>query len=239
MKRSIKRVINGLGYEIRTLSRQSSHSSRETLDRLLDRNAELLIFDVGAHRGQSASSYAERFPRSKVLSFEPYSPSFRELERLRSERLIPYNFGFSDVRGASSFSVNRSSATNSLLELSDTAGRTWGSGLGLVHEEVTECMFRTLDDFLEEQRIDAIDFMKVDVQGAEYRVLAGGDGALAKKKIKAIQLELIVGETYEGQRPLSYYFALFDKYNYRLHSIVDQVSSDGGVLVQFDAVFTA
>ena len=55
---------------------------------------------------------------------------------------------------------------------------------------------------MNEEKITNIDFMKIDVQGAEYLVLDGAKEALLKKKIKVIQLEVIFGDTYVGQNQL-------------------------------------
>ena len=55
-----------------------------------------------------------------------------------------------------------------------------------------------LDDFANENKIDNIDFLKIDTQGTEDKVLQGASELLKKQKIKVIQLELIFSEVYDN-----------------------------------------
>ncbi|NCJ08767.1 FkbM family methyltransferase, partial [Synechococcales cyanobacterium C] len=64
----------------------------------------------------------------------------------------------------------------------------------------------TLDDFCEEEKIERIDFLQVDVQGADLAVLKGGQKIL--NSVSLIQIEVEFSELYKGQ-PL---FAQVDQY---------------------------
>jgi hypothetical protein len=48
----------------------------------------------------------------------------------------------------------------------------------------------TLDEYCRSHQIDTIDFMKVDVEGAELMVLQGACDILARGRISVMQLEL-------------------------------------------------
>ncbi len=52
-----------------------------------------------------------------------------------------------------------------------------------------EAYLTTLDAFCRERRIEAIDFLKIDVEGAEHRVLEGARELLEAQKIDCIQFE--------------------------------------------------
>tara|TARA_R110002072_G_scaffold1989_2_gene16415 strand:+ start:133103 stop:134125 length:1023 start_codon:yes stop_codon:yes gene_type:complete len=56
----------------------------------------------------------------------------------------------------------------------------------------------TLDGSLKNNNVDQIDFIKVDVQGAELEILKGGDATLSKG-IFGIEAEVAFTEVYEGQ----------------------------------------
>jgi FkbM family methyltransferase len=64
----------------------------------------------------------------------------------------------------------------------------------------------TLDDFCQEETVNEIDFLQVDVQGADLSVLEGGQEIL--KTVFAVQIEVEFSHLYEGQ-PL---FADVDTY---------------------------
>jgi len=55
-----------------------------------------------------------------------------------------------------------------------------------------------LDDYTSENNIKGIDILKIDTQGYESRVLAGGTNLLKRNSIKVIKLELIFSEVYEN-----------------------------------------
>jgi hypothetical protein len=45
------------------------------------------------------------------------------------------------------------------------------------------------DDFLDEKKINAIDFLKLDIEGAEYDALLGFENCIKSGKVKAVQFE--------------------------------------------------
>lgn len=61
---------------------------------------------------------------------------------------------------------------------------------------------RRLDDILSEQRVEHIDFVKMDVEGFECQVMAGGQSLLSKYRPKLIQSE--VWPTMQGCLPEDY-----------------------------------
>ena len=68
-----------------------------------------------------------------------------------------------------------------------------------------------MDSFVAANKISRIDFLKIDVQGAEHKVLSGAIETLSQKIPKLIQLEIILGDTYEGQKSIGYYTDFFSK----------------------------
>lgn len=47
----------------------------------------------------------------------------------------------------------------------------------------------TLDYYCQNHNIDEIDFLKMDIEGNEYKALLGASGLLKQKKIGVIQIE--------------------------------------------------
>tara|TARA_B100001057_G_scaffold417676_1_gene436541 strand:+ start:372 stop:749 length:378 start_codon:yes stop_codon:yes gene_type:complete len=122
------------------------------------------------------------------------------------------------------------------LSLSLSAKETWGGYEGLSQVERVDCEFTTLDDFCDENSVEFIDFLKIDVQGAEFRVLKGAHRALSEKRIGVVQLEVILGDTYKGQKTPGFYIRLLEDYDYKL-AYVSDLSFVNGELVQFDLFF--
>lgn len=73
--------------------------------------------------------------------------------------------------------------------------------------------FHRLDDVLAQQHVDSIDFVKMDVEGFECQVMAGGQSLLTKFRPKLIQSE--VWHTMQGCLPQDY-LAGFAKASYKV-----------------------
>jgi FkbM family methyltransferase len=147
-----------------------------------------VLFDVGANVGDYTAMLLDVFGQgARIWSFEPAHSTFALLEQRHggSERVHLRHLGLSDRSGTG---VLRAPGEGSKLgSLHDTHGRLASQGLPLVLEEVVK--LESLDSFCPSERIDLIDFLKLDVEGHELHVLRGGKRMLAEGRITAIQFE--------------------------------------------------
>jgi FkbM family methyltransferase len=143
-----------------------------------------IVFDVGANRGEWSAQAHRLNPQARIYAFEPAAATFRELAARfdpRSVSALPVALG--STTGTTTFYVDpRSSGTNSLY-----GERSWSESPGSTQPETIR--IATVDDFCAKAGIDRIDFLKIDVEGAEIEVLRGAAGMLAAGKIGAIQFE--------------------------------------------------
>jgi FkbM family methyltransferase len=234
LKKLVKNFLNTKGYTLK--KKQITDDVHDVLKMLIKK--ESLIIDIGAHNGESALKFREVFPYSLIYSFEPFFDSFEILvENLKdTDDVEAINKGICDVDEKKYFNINAGSPTNSLLKLDDTAKDTWNHN-GLTHLKTIECDFCKLDTFLEERAITSIDLLKIDAQGSEYLVLKGAKKALIEKKINVIYMEIILGDTYVGQKSFEYYLATLKEYGYYLQGMYNFAYSDDNILIQLDAVF--
>jgi FkbM family methyltransferase len=198
-----------------------------------------VILDVGAHVGETAARYRELFPGALIHSFEPFAPSYEELAAaFRADpRVVPHNVAVAETTGTAKLRVNRASVTNSLLE-SDRRGEDyWGANLLDTEGEVTVKTL-ALDDFCRDERIEHVDVLKIDVQGAEYAVLAGARGLLERHAVDLIYLEMIMAPSYVGQRKYHYYLTSLDALGYELFDLFNLGRRDRR-LIQSDGIFVA
>lgn len=197
------------------------------------------IFDVGAHVGETAARYRALFPGARIHSFEP-SPA--SAERLAAtfrgdSRIEVHALAVSDTTGEATLHVNRASVTNSLLPSDGRAANYWGSGLVDTEGEV-KVPTVSLDDFCASRGIDHVDVLKIDVQGAEYAVLAGAKDLLARHAIDLIYMEMIMAPHYVGQRKYHHYLTSLDAQGYELFDLFNLGRRDGR-LIQSDGIFLA
>ena len=236
MKAFIKKILKLLGYKFEKIESSFNSSSEEILVEIFKNKSDLVIFDIGAHIGESAKKYRKLFKNPNIYAFEPSPDSYKILETLNIKNIKTYNFGFSNKKSIENFSINLKSSTNSLLSFSENANKTWEIS-SLNNLKTINCEFNTVDNFCFEENLNLIDFMKIDVQGSEYLVLEGAHNTLLNKKIKIIQLEVIIGNTYKSQKSIGFYISLLESYGYRFINFSDSVVRSG-TLIQSDLFFT-
>jgi FkbM family methyltransferase len=198
-----------------------------------------VIFDVGAHVGETAARYRALFPGALIHSFEPFQPSYEVLvAAFRADpRVVPHNTAVAETTATAKLRVNRASVTNSLLESDRRGDAYWGANLLDTEGEVTVKTL-ALDDFCRDERIEHVDVLKIDVQGAEYAVLAGARGLLERHAVDLIYLEMIMAPSYVGQRKYHYYLTSLDALGYELFDLFNLGRRDGR-LIQSDGIFVA
>jgi FkbM family methyltransferase len=142
------------------------------------------ILDVGAHAGVFSVSAARRAGKGRVLALEPCPMNFdllvenSELNQVRNLRPIP--LGLAGSSGSRTLYVDsKNCGGHSILP---------GGGGGTVSIKTS-----TLEEFLRDEGVSRVDFMKVDCEGAEYEILTS-----ASKSVLAA-VDRIVLE-YHGSR---------------------------------------
>lgn len=198
-----------------------------------------LIIDAGAHVGLAAARFRELFPRAMIHCFEPFPESFERLKTSVGQRapIELHKVALAAADGQAEFSVNRNSATNSLLASDQDAARYWRSDAPKTTNTLT-VPTQALEEFARERKIDAIDILKMDVQGGEYEVLKGAAELLSRQAIGLIYMELITAPTYVGQHRMREYLDLFDAVGYELFDFYNLGRSNGR-LIQTDVIFVS
>jgi FkbM family methyltransferase len=165
------------------------------LDRLV--KPGMTFVDGGANIGiYSVQASALVGADGKVLSFEPAATAFKQLER--NARLASYA-NISPFRAALS-------ATCGEQLLYHSNGGPVGYSLGSIGQEQGDSeAVRTvrLDDVIASEKVDRVDVIKLDVEGAEELALRGGRATIeAHRPIVIFEYQpgapLLPGQTHEG-----------------------------------------
>ncbi|MFM9903432.1 MAG: FkbM family methyltransferase [Pyrinomonadaceae bacterium] len=198
-----------------------------------------IIFDVGAYDGQISLIFRELFPTAEIYAFEPFPDSFKQLwlNTVQDKNIHALNFGLSDRSGTFQFNANQMSVTNSLLKTDPEGAETWVADI-LDTVNVVEARFETIDSFMVQHDIPRIDFLKLDVQGAEYLVMDGASKACARGDIGLVYSEIICQPTYVKQKRLDEALSVFYRRGFDLYQIYNPSVTKHGRLRQIDAIFT-
>jgi len=238
MARSVRRVVRKLLARTRWGRDRKSRDPFFVTQKLVRAQAPV-IFDVGAHVGETAARYRALFPGALIHSFEPFPESYESLRSaFRSDpRVIPHNVAVAEETGTGKLHVNRASVTNSLLESDRRGDDYWGKNLLDTDGELA-IKTLSLDEFCRAEGIEHVDVLKIDVQGAEYAVLAGARKLLERHAVDVIYLEMIMAPSYVGQRKYHYYLTRLDELGYELFDLFNLGRRDGR-LIQSDGIFVA
>lgn len=142
------------------------------------------IFDVGANIGEWSLCAAEVFPGCDIHSFEIVPTTFAQLRDnvVSIPHIQPNNFGLSKADGF--VEVHLPKKDTSTATLYPVTGALEQAGW---YQAKISCEVRTASRYLKENRIVAIDFLKIDVEGADFDVLLGFGNDI--NKVRVIQFE--------------------------------------------------
>jgi FkbM family methyltransferase len=238
VKNLLNHILSKIGYRIVRNSTFLSSNHLDAIQEVLSQKSNPIIFDVGAHHGETALDFQKRIPYSTIYSFEPFPDSFSILSRKTSsnKKIIVNNFGFLNLCSAIEFNSNVFSPTNSVLDFDIHANKTWNLSKLHVKEKIV-CNFLTIDSFLTQENIHTVDLLKMDTQGSEYMILEGAKNAIKNRSIKNIYMEIIIGKTYKKQKSFGYYLNTLDKLGFELFGIYGLSHNKSGALIQVDALF--
>lgn len=165
---------------------------------LAQADAYVTMVDVGARNGVfELGSFADR---TDVIGFEANPDEYEKLvsgdtdlarmgfrmPSFRSVRWLPCALG--DHEGTAGFNVLKNPGASGLLpvDLDRTGEWSWRAGFEIeadsyfAVDRVEEVELRRLDALAPELGLEHVDYLKVDVEGSEYEVLAGAEGLLPR-----------------------------------------------------------
>ena len=138
-------------------------------------NNSQIVLDIGANVGQT-SLWMDQYLKNKglnyhIYAFEPHPITYYKLSTNlnlnQSTKITPFNIGLSNI--------------HSELELvEDCETNSGGFRIGKISptQKGVKIPVTTIDDFVKENQIKSIDFIKIDVEGFEFKVLQGAAGIL-------------------------------------------------------------
>lgn len=164
----------------------------ETISDYIDFNEIKTIFDVGSRDGYQSVEFRQWFPDSRIVAFEANPnqiPLCINTTKNHNIEIVPKAAG--NENGETTFFIasNNVGASSLLKNANHPRSNNWPQ------TKVTVDMVR-IDDWCKENKVETIDLLWMDVQGAEKIVLDGCGDLL--NKVKAICTEVEIDHMYEG-----------------------------------------
>jgi FkbM family methyltransferase len=143
---------------------------REKLYNLI--NDKMTIIDIGTNIGETLLNFAKINQNGINYGFEPvpylYQRATKNIELNNFKNIILNNVALSDEKGSLFFQIPNNNNSGGISMNKENNGK--------------EVKAITLDDFVNENQISQIDFIKIDVEGFEMNVLKGAKKVLEKFK---------------------------------------------------------
>ena len=207
---------------------------------IFDLQSELIIFDIGACEAEDSIRYANLFKKATVYAFEPRTDNCEKakelIQKYNKTNIVLENIALSNENGVAEFYFSEGKPTggenyqewnfgnksSSLLAPSEEMKKhtEW-----LSFNKKIQVNTVRLEDYVATKQIQNIDFIHMDVQGAELMVLDGAGKFL--NKIKLIWLEVEAVELYKGQPLKNNVEEYMQKNNFvNILDTVDTISGD-------------
>ncbi len=185
---AMKKILRRAGYDVKY-----HHAHYDTL---LKKYAIKTVLDIGANNGQFARDLFEHFPTAILHSFEPLKDCYDELVKAmeRHQEFYAYNIGLSDTEAELEMHRSAFSPSSSLRPMAELHKEMYPKSVETRNEKIK---VRRLDDWARDVSLQTPLMVKIDVQGYEDKVIAGGQETL--KKASIILIETSFKTLYEGQ----------------------------------------
>lgn len=173
-----------------------------------------VVFDVGAHVGESSLRYLREFPAARIYSFEPVAETFRRLRAALPARVECLQVALGPSRTTGRIVHQGHDDMYYLLDSSRDAPRD------VLLEEVR---VETLDAVCESRNIPRISFLKVDTEGSDLGVLEGAATLLRAQRVDIVQVEAGMNGRNRHHVPFARFVELLEPMGYFLFGIYEQV----------------
>ena len=225
LKKKLKKLINLFGYDLINLKARKPHTTFEImyylLDIILKDKKTFTMFDVGSYENAKYCNEIQKNylfkKKDKIVSefylFEPNKLLLEKLKKNNKDKRI-YDFGLGAIKEEKKFYIHEVPLKSSFLEIKQSYFKKRLNYQ--INEEIVK--IETLDNFCFDNGVEYIDFLKIDTQGYNAKVIEGAKDLLKNNKIGLIFSEITIGKKYEISETF-YDFEKILKDNYLLYGI--------------------
>src|SRR3990167_6926892 len=145
---------------------------------IFNQKKDMVVIDVGSNVG-IVTAYMRPYSK-KIYAIEPATEHFEALKKNKEfnkwDNVEIFNLALADKDGEMTLNLNTQNRTCHSLTLN------YGQGGEKVKTQ-------SIDNFFKENKIESVDFMKFDTEGAEDLILRSEGFKKVAEKIKAIEVE--------------------------------------------------
>lgn len=172
------------------------------------------VFDIGAHSGEWNRNALSIQPNITIFAFEPIPNLIKTLHsNFMNKPVSIYQLALSNENGTARFVHYPKLPELSTLHQRPEIEKRFGLTPNIFNVETIK-----LDTFCSENGISHIDFIKIDTEGNEWKVLLGAQDLLERQAINAIQFEY-GGCNLDSKTTLEMIYKYLTSYGYSIYRI--------------------
>lgn len=181
------------------------------------------LLDIGANVGQYAMEMSRVLPDPYIYSFEPLECCFRKLnENMKhAQRFQAFHFALGDSSGEAKINRSEHTPASSILKAGDILHNHFSHAAVSVTETIR---IERLDDIATLLDLKTPIMIKIDVQGFEEKVIAGGVETIQRSKILIVETSF--EELYKGQPLFGTIYDILRELGFNYRGCDHQVRSD-------------
>lgn len=232
MKKLIQKMLRKIGIQLKRypdldLARRIKIMENFNIDAL---------FDIGANVGQYAINMRELGYSKKIISFEPLTNAFKDLNTnsLKDDNWLAKNYAIGNENAKSVINIAGNSLSSSILNMLPSHIESAQMSKYIAQEEIE---IKKLDSVFSSfcKKNEKV-MVKIDTQGFEKNVIDGATKSLMN--IKIIQLEMSIVPLYENEMLFIEMINYLDNKGFQLFSLENGFSDPTtGQLLQVDGIF--
>ena len=166
-----------------------------------DNTIEFQMLEIGAHPYESSKEpfhqIIEFFPKSNIFAFELDKDECKKLNQKSPKGIKFFPYALGEKKEKKKIHITNHPMCTSLYEPNEKFMKLFNNLDFAYLKKIEEIETVNLDFFIKEHDIKFIDFIKIDVQGAELDIFRGGKDCL--KKVLTIITEVEFVQLYKNQ----------------------------------------
>lgn len=182
-------VLRFFDLEIVSKNRQKiSYSFDFDYQKYFGANNKIIVFDIGANKGQSINRFKSIFKNCIIHCFEPDEKCCEIMNK---------NYGKNKdifINQSAASNLNDKRELNYYYQSTDNSFFIKNNDKIIKTDQVETIK---LDDYIKDKNIDKINILKIDTQSFNKEVIEGAKKTLSEKKIDIIEIEMNFGKYYE------------------------------------------
>ena len=159
-------------------------------------NRKLFLLDIGARFGVGLPWISAKSENLNVMLVEPDSEEAATLNKNHQGDVLPYALWSSETELV--LNINKSAGTSSIYEPNNSFLSQFEDMGRFEAKSKVKLKTKTIDGLINTGELTDLDFMKIDVQGAELEILKGGSNYL-KNNLVGLEVEVEFSPIYQDQ----------------------------------------